>query len=290
MSDQVQAGTKTGVLDYRGCRLSFRRGGHGPPVLLIQGVGLHGDGWTPQVDALRSRFTCLTFDNRGVGLSQPATTPLSVEAMADDVLALMDHLGWKSAHVVGHSLGGVIAQHLTLAAPTRVRSLSLLCTVSRGSDATKLSGRMLWLGIRSSVGTLPMRRRAFLQIVMPPGVLESVDVDDLARKLQPIFGHDLGTRPPIAMKQLGALRRYDATPRLKELASVPCLVVSAEHDPIAPPAFGRALAAGIPKARYVEIPGASHGVTIQMAGRINELLAEHMTAAEGRYQEAPGSV
>src|SRR5690606_25616523 len=108
--------------------------------------------------------------------------------------------------------------------PQRVRSLSLLCTVSRGADATRLSGRMLWLGIRSSVGPIRMRRRAFLEMVLPPSALAGTDSDALAAELEPLFGHDIGRRPPIAMKQLAALRAYDCTSRLGRLASIPTLV------------------------------------------------------------------
>lgn len=275
-------GEGTASFEYRGCCLSYRRRGEGPPVLMIQGVGVHGDGWSPQVEGLRGRFDCVTFDNRGMGASQPSAGEISIESMTRDALALMDRLGWASAHVAGHSMGGVIAQCLALTAPERVRSLALLCTVSRGRDATALKGRMLWLGIGTSVGTRVMRRRAFLRIVMPPSALADADLPALAARLAPIFGHDLADRPPVTMKQLAALRAYDSTPRLAELAGIPTIVVSAEHDPIAPPLRGRDLAAGIPGARFVEFTDSAHGVTIQRADEVNALLAEHFLAAERR--------
>jgi len=269
-------------LAYEGCRLSYRVAGSGPPVLLIQGVGLHGEGWTPQTRQLSADFRCLTFDNRGMGASQPCGRPLSVEQMAADALALMDAEGWDSAHLVGHSLGGLVAQHLALAARQRVRSLALLCTVSRGRDATRMTPRVLSIGIRSSFGTLRTRRRAFLEIVMSPAGLAAADTDALAAQLEPLFGHDLAIRPPVVMKQLGALRAYDSTPRLAELAGVPTLVVGAAHDPIAPPRFGRALARAIPGARYVEFDDAAHGVVIERAERVNALLCEHFQRAGSR--------
>ena len=77
---------------------------------------------------------------------------------------------------------------------------------------------------------------------------------------------------------------YDALPRLGELAGLPALVVSAAHDPIAPPAVGRALAAGIPGSRHVEVSDASHGLPIQHAERVNALLLEHLA----RVDEAAG--
>lgn len=263
--------------EYRGCRFSRSVEGNGPPVLFVQGVGVAGSGWKPQVDALRSEYECLSFDNRGMGGSQPLGTRLSVEQMAEDALWLMDQAGWDSAHLVGHSLGGPIVMEMALRAPLRVRSLTLMCTVARGRDATRLSWPILWLGIKGRIGTLRSRRRAFLNIVMPRDILLRVDQEALAEELALLFGHDLADQPPVAMKQLAALRAYDATDRLSRLGSIPTLVLSAAHDIIAPPRFGRALAAGIPGARYVEFEEAAHGLPIQCSARVNELLQEHLS-------------
>ena len=270
------------VVEHRGCRLSYTVRGDGPPVLLIQGVGVHGAGWAPQADALSERFRCIAFDNRGMGMSQPVGDAITLAGMAEDARAVMDAEGWPSAHLVGHSLGGLVALRLALDARERVRSLALLCTFARGRDATRLTGRMLWLGLRSRIGTRRMRRNAFLQLVMPPSALAGADRDALAAALEPLFGHDIADQPPVAMKQLAAMRGYDATPRLGELAGIPTLVTSAGHDPIAPPTSGRAIAAGIPGARYVEFADASHGLPIQRADEVNALLLEHLDAAERR--------
>lgn len=270
------------TLDHDGCRLHYRVRGPagGPPVLFVQGVGVHGDGWRPQVDALADRFRCLTFDNRGMGLSQPAGGGrLTVERMADDARALMDALGWASAHVVGHSLGGLVAVRLALSARPRVRSLALLCTFADGRVAARPTPWILWVGTRTRIGTRRMRRRAFLQLILPPAdfaTLGAAGADALAARYAPLFGHDLADAPPVAMKQLGAAKRYDATPQLPDLAGLPTLVASATHDRIAPPWAGRAIAAGVPGARLVELPDAAHGVPIHQPGRVNSLLAEHL--------------
>ena len=272
-------------LDHRGSRLAYEVQGQGPPVLLIQGVGVHGDGWRPQVEALADRYTCLSFDNRGMGESQPASAPVTVEQMAEDAVALLDAEGWGSAHVIGHSLGGLVALHLALAARQRVRSLALLCTFAGGRDAAPPTPRMIWIGLRTRVGTRRMRRRAFLQLVMTPGTIADADADELAERLAPLFGHDLADQPPIVGKQLAAMRAYDASPRLGELAGLPSLVVNAVHDPIAPPRAGRVLA-GIPGSRYVELADASHGVPIQFPDRINTLLIDHLAAVEAGAAES----
>src|SRR5262245_18108708 len=113
-----------------------------------------------------------------------------------------------------------------------------------------------------------MRRTGFMQLVLPPGA--KGDPEDLAK----LFGHDLADQPPIVSAQLRALRGSDLTERLPELANLPTLVVSAAHDPIAPPAAGRALSEGLAGSRFIEVAGASHGLPITHAALVNCLLRE----------------
>ncbi len=268
------------TVESRGCSLTYKMEGSGNPVVFIQGVGLHGDGWLPQTRTLGSHFRCLTFDNRGMGRSQPVGTEITVEQLAEDTLAVMDAAGIGAAHIVGHSLGGVIALQIALTARQKVKSLALLCTSSRGSHATRLTLSMMWLGLRSRVGTRRMRAHAFLEIVLPASYLANQDRDLLAARLEPLFGHDLAESPPIVMQQLKALKRFDATARLPELAGIPTVVLSAAEDLIFPSAFGRELTDGIPGARFVEIAHAAHGVTIQCAEAVNRVLLEHFSTME----------
>jgi pimeloyl-ACP methyl ester carboxylesterase len=252
--------------------LYYEVAGQGVPLLLIQGVGVVGEGWRLQVDALKQRFQTLIFDNRGIGKSNPCTGPISIEAMAEDARALMDAAGWKSAHVVGHSMGGVIAQQLALGCPQRVRSLSLLCTFARGKDAARLTPWVLWITLRTRIGTRRMRRRAFLQMICPPAALQTDDTDALAARFGALIGRDLADQPPILMKQLMAMGRHDSYSRLGELRDIPTLVISAEHDRIALSRYGQMLASAIPGARFELLRDASHGVPIHSPGRINDLL------------------
>jgi 3-oxoadipate enol-lactonase len=259
-------------------------------VLLVQGVGVIGHGWQPQVDGLSGRFTVVTFDNRGIGRSGRGEGRLSIEGMAEDALEVMDAEGLVSFHLGGHSLGGVIAQQIALSVPGRVRSLALMCTFPRGRDATRLTWAVVAAGIRSRVGTRRMRRRAFLDLVMPPGTRGDEDPDRLAEDLSILFGRDLAEQPSIVMQQLSASRRFDASGRLKELGRLATLVISARHDVISRPEYGTELAAVIPGARLIEVPDAGHGVTIQRADLINKLLADHFTAAEAVLLVRQGGV
>ncbi len=268
------------TLDTHGSRLHYDVVGSGPPTVFIQGTGVRGAGWAPQTAALQAEFTCLVFDHRGMGASQPQGARVTVPQLAQDTLALMDAQGWSSAHIVGHSLGGLVALEVALAARARVRSLSLLCTFARGRDATRLTAAMLWTGLRTRIGTRAQRRRAFLELVVPASAPPAARSAAVAAELAPLFGHDLADQPPIVMAQLRAMTAYDATPRLATLAGLPTLVVSAEEDRIAPPSLGRSLAAGIPGASYHELGGAAHGMPIHRAAEVNGLLEQHLRRVE----------
>jgi pimeloyl-ACP methyl ester carboxylesterase len=270
------------TLDTPGASLLYSRTGHGPPVLLIQGVGVVGNGWTPQVDGLREQFTLVSFDNRGIGASINRDGRLTIDEMAADALAILDAEGIDRVHVAGHSMGGVIAQALALRAPARIKSLAFLCTFAKGKDGSKVTLPMLATALRMRIGTRAMRRNAFLELIMPERYLQQIDRPALAARLAPLFGHDLAEQPPIVMKQLGAMSKYDAGLRLRELAPIPTLVVSATDDRIASPATGRALAAAIPGAKYLEIPEAGHGLPIHRPAETNALLSEHWMQAERR--------
>ena len=263
-------------LQRPGATIHYVREGTGTPLVLVQGAGVIGEGWRPQIDALRASHAIVAPDNRGIGGSTYRASALTIEDMAADVLAIADAEGFDRFHLAGHSIGGLIAQEIALRARSRVLGLALLCTFERGGQASRLTPAIIWKGLRTRIGTRAMRRQAFMELVMPGGYLAGVDREALASQLATLFGHDLADQPAIVMKQLGAASRFDASGRLQDLAGVPTLVLSARHDAIALPEYGRALAARIPGARYVEIADGGHAVTIQCAHEVNALLAEHL--------------
>ncbi len=267
------------ILSQPTARLAYWRAGSGPAVLMIQGAGAVGGVWGAQTEALSGAYTTVVFDNRGIGGSQILSGGLSIETMADDALAIADAAGLDRFHLVAHSMGGLIAQEVALRATARVRSLSLLCTFARGRQATRMTPDMIVIGLRTRVGTRAARRRAFLELVVPLELLAARGVDAVGVEMGQLFQRDLADQPPIIMKQLGAMRRYDASARLGSLAAIPTLVVSAALDRIAPPAFGRELAAAIPGARFLEIAGAAHSLPIHQPALINGLLTEHFAAS-----------
>jgi pimeloyl-ACP methyl ester carboxylesterase len=249
-----------------------------------------GNGWRPQIDGLANRFTLVDVDNRGIGASTLDGGELTIEAMAADAVAVLDAERLDRAHVVGHSMGGLIVQQVALTHPERVTSLSLLCTFLRGKQGSTPTLGMLPTAIRSRVGTRRMRRHAFLELIMPAAALQGLDRSTVAERFAALFGRDLADQDPITMTQLRAMGRYDGSPRLAALANIPTLVVSGTHDRIALPAYGRALAEAIPGARFVEFTDAGHALPIQCAARANDLLADHFARADAAAAARSASI
>ena len=260
----------------RRARIQYWKKGSGPAVVLVQGAGVIGEGWRPQIDALTNRYTVIWIDNRGIGQSALTSGELTVEDMAADVLAVADAEGLERFHLAGHSMGGLIAQRVALTARARVLSLGLLCTFLKGRQATAMSLPMFLIATRSRLGTRRMRRHAFVEMVMPREYLATVDRDELCAGLQGLFGRDLADQPPIVMRQLRAMSTFDVSTRLGELSGIPTVVVSASQDLIARAEYGRALAAAIPGSTYFEVRDAGHAVTIQCAHEVNVILARHL--------------
>src|SRR5271167_1608545 len=123
--------------------LDYERGGSGPPLLLIMGMSGTALHWgEPFLEALRRDFDVIAYDHRGVGASSRLEGPITIVRMAEDALGLLDALGIDSVHIVGISMGGMVAQELALAHPERVRTLTLGCTYCGGDGSSLMSGEL----------------------------------------------------------------------------------------------------------------------------------------------------
>ncbi len=241
-----------------------RAGEQGPRVLMIQGTGVAGCGWSPQVEGLCASHQLAWFDNRGVGASPGVSA--SLEEMAQDAVSVLDHLGWADAHIVGHSLGGLIAQAVAVRARDRVRSLALLCTLLDGRAAVGFAPTRAWVQLRTAVGTKRMKRRAFYELVSDPTLAPT---EENLEALEAVFGRSLEALPSATFRQVRIVMSARLGPQLERL-DVPALVLSATQDLVAPAEQGRALASAL-GGEYVELSG-GHAVTIQRAGEVNEVL------------------
>ena len=110
--------------------IEYDLAGSGPRAAMIKGIGAPRSGWALQVPALAKYFTVLTFDNRDVGETGAGSDPkpYRMKQFADDLAGLMDAIGWNSAHIVGASMGGAIAQEFAIEYPGRARSVSIVCS------------------------------------------------------------------------------------------------------------------------------------------------------------------
>lgn len=255
------------------------RGDSGSNVLLIMGLGMRGVVWAPQVAALEPHHRVATYDHRGVGGSEVSPSPLwTMKDMARDAARVMDDLGWERAHLVGVSMGGMVAQELALLHPTRFMSLTLIATQAGGPTGWLPPRRGLASFVRSLAGGAG-RVAALQQLLYPPEFVASMDPDKMREQLAVRFG----TPAPSAtlVGQISAVMRHDTRARLARLR-LPCLVVRPGRDILVDPSRSDDLAGLVPGAQLVRLDDAGHGVTSQCAEALNAMLLSHFAAAEGQ--------
>lgn len=262
----------------RGHRVYYEaHGEQGPPVLLVMGFGMSGVAWTPQVEDLRRDHRVVWYDNRGVGRSTAGEGHHGLPELAADAVALLDHLGWNSAHIVGVSMGGMVAQHLALDHRARVRSLTLIATHPAG--LRHLPGRTgLRLFVRANTSRGEQRLDALASLLYPPEHRDRLRHRGWSPAMLAAVASP--TDPRVRLQQLRSILGHDVRARLPELAGLPVLIFRPDRDVLVPPRGSDALAAGIPGARLVALPEGGHGATSQEAATINATLREHIAAAE----------
>jgi 3-oxoadipate enol-lactonase len=231
-------------------RLLFWR----PWLVLVQGVGFDADAWSPVLGRLRRRFRLVVVDNRGVGDSDEAPGWYGVADMAADVVAVLDAEHIETAHVMGVSLGGMVAQDLAITHPERVDRLVLVSTTPGWPFTFPLpapSGRLLALNT-----VLPRRTAARRQ------VRNMVSRDSIASRPQLVeqMSAYLDARrnaPRTGRQQLLAGATYVGGLRQHRI-SAPTLVLHGTADTVADPRNAGVLAAQIPQSRLVMFPDAGH--------------------------------
>lgn len=261
----------------RGTELYYERAGSGEPLLLIQGMsGTHVSWGKPFKGALEEGFDVVAFDNRGIGLSERIEEQFTIAELAEDTAALLDELGWESAHVLGISMGGMIAQELALAHPERLRSLTLGCTYCGGSGAQLMpqeNAEKLLAGFSS--GDREQAIQAGYEVNLSPGF----------RADEAAFAsfHEMATSVPAAREviqlQLQAILGHDTSGRLGEIAT-PALILHGTVDGVLPYANGEQISTLMPGARFETLEDVGHMFWWEQPQRSAELVREHtLTAA-----------
>lgn len=251
------------------------RGDVGGPVLLIMGYGVPGRAWVHQIPALSAHHQVIWYDHRGCGATRADPGAYTMHLLADDARRLLDHLGFEHAHVVGVSMGGMVAQHLALEHPGRVLTLTLIATHAGGRAQARLPpARGLVRFLQANTGwTREKRLRHLERLLFPDAFLASCDRKWLEAVLLRDFGEEIPLR--YRLSQMAAVMRHDTRDRLHLLGRFPTLVVRPDLDILVDPRESDRLARLIPGARLVSFPDAGHGVIRQCHAALNQLLLEH---------------
>ncbi len=236
--------------------LFYQESGSGDPVLFLPGLGADHTAWGLQIATLQRGFRCIAVDNRDCGRSDKASAPYSIRDMAADTVGLIDALGIERAHVVGWSMGGAIAQELTLARPERVRSLALVASYHE-RDPRAVARSALAVQIRSELGHEAFLRFAQISIFtyrayQREGYIEGI----LKRGLEYPYTQSVEAYA----RQASATVQHESRGRLGAIA-VPTLVLVGDEDILTPlERFARPMAAEIPNAHLEVIAEVGHAL------------------------------
>jgi len=249
------------------------------PVLLIQGLGHSHAGWRFQLEAFGARRRTIAFDNRGTGRSSKEPGPYSMEQFADDAVAVLDALGVESAHVVGLSMGGFVAQLVGLRAPARVRSLVLVGTSPGGPEHVPVPAETLdaW----TANAHLPPEEFAHrtMHFSFSEGWAEAnpklVEEFIAARAEHP-------TPPECWRAQFVATGPYLVAGVPVEEISAPVLVVHGDADRVVPLSNGLLLARRIPGAELAVVSGCGHVVPLERPEEFNRLVEDFLARVDVR--------
>jgi pimeloyl-ACP methyl ester carboxylesterase len=262
-------------VDAAGTELHCERAGDGEPMLLIQGMSATHLAWgEPFLEELRRHFDLIVFDNRGMGLSGQAELPFTIADLAADTAALLDALEIETAHVVGISMGGMIAQELALSHPERIRTLTIGASYCGGPKGTLMAAEDLqMLGTAYASGIAERVFRAMWEINLSAGFRE----DDLRFAAFTEMGSALPAPQPVVLQQMQACAAHDTHERLGQV-SLPTLVIHGDADRLLGYDNGCEIATLIPGARLETLEGVGHMFWWEQPERSAGLIREHALA------------
>lgn len=264
------------MVDRPAGRVWWDTAGQGSPLLLLQGLGYPSDASWRILPALCARHTVVLVDNRGVGRSDVPEDSFTIADMAGDAAAVIEAAGLGPAHVVGFSMGGLIAQELALSRPDLVRTLTLGCTSPGGKAAIPLTPEVAkqfaeWGDLPAVAAAWRAARVVYAEKTSQDAIEADIDVR---------MGRPTSRKGYVA--QLTAVATYGgASDRLDDLAT-PVLVVQGTVDQIVPPENAEVLARALPHADVKMIEGAGH---ILITDATDELTALILTFLEVHQSE-----
>jgi 3-oxoadipate enol-lactonase len=253
--------------------LSYERAGSGPPLLMIMGMSGTFDHWNAEFLAdLRQDFETIVYDHRGVGTSTRLEGPVTIAQLAQDAAGLLAALQLDSAHVLGISMGGMVAQELALAHPERIRTLALGCTYCGGEGSALTSEDVMRkLAEGMSSGDRERAIRSAWEVNVSPELAANDDYA-YARFLE--IGRRRAVPLEVILEQMRAITSHDTSVRLHEI-KLPTLVVHGTLDEMLPVQNGRMIAGLIPDSRLEIMEGIGHMFFWELPERSAELVREH---------------
>ncbi|MFX1580257.1 MAG: alpha/beta fold hydrolase [Promethearchaeota archaeon] len=239
-----------------------------PPLVLIGGWASYRWVWFRQVPTFKEKYQCIVFDNRGAGKSSKPDYPYTIDMMAADTVGLMDHLHIKDAHILGISMGGLIAQQIAISYPQRVRSLILSSTHFGGSNQIPMDDKTMALLIALPTETISIeqaREMRYRATFSPEFIWENrsiiEQIDEWAEKHPtPLYAQ---------VNQSSATGAFDSEADLNKITA-PTLILHGANDHAVPTENGKLLAERIPNSRLKIIEDASHFVIIEKYEEFNE--------------------
>jgi pimeloyl-ACP methyl ester carboxylesterase len=264
----------TGVLEARNgdVRLACEARGDGPPLLLIMGLGYGRWGWEPVIEPLAQEFRVISFDNRGIGESDTPPGPYTVRQLAADAASVLDAVEFERAHVVGTSLGGMVAQELAITQPERVERLVLACTTPGGVTSYPMPQQTVDLILEAAQLDPVVALRRFVENALAPAA--AFDRPELVERIMELrLSHrfDFGgwQSQAIAGTTFDAIERLGAIP-------TPTLVVTGTADAVVDWRNSELLAERIPDARLELFEGCGHLFFWEQPARFVTLVKEFL--------------
>lgn len=264
-------------------RLYFEERGAGEPLLIISGFGASSAVLRPLAELWGTRWRCITYDHPGTGRSSKRACPVSTAALAASAVRLLDELGIDSAHVVGLSLGGAIAQEFALRFPHRVRGLILIGTSTSGPLSSPPDPRKLGVAGARIVKESVTRRRLWLAPALFSEDLIAREPDWIEELTRPLTAH-----PPSPWSLAGQYLAAGLHDRALDLhrISAPTLVLHGADDILVPVANAELLAHGIPDAELHVLASAGHGLPFEHSDATFAIVRNWL----GRRTPQPGPV
>jgi pimeloyl-ACP methyl ester carboxylesterase len=260
-------------------RLHYLRRGSGEPLLLIQGLSGNHLHWGERFLAnLEPAFETIAYDHRGIGLSDPSPPGYTIADLADDADALLEGLGVQSAHVMGVSMGGMVAQELALRAPRRVRTLTLGCTYAGGAGSVRTDPAVVQrLGQLFMAGRVGEAMRELIRYnVSARFASDPANLEQFRR-----IAAQLPASLDVLLAQFQAVGGHDTSGRLGDITAS-TLVVHGSDDRMLPVANAHAIATRIPGARLEILDGVGHLFWWERPERSARLVRELAQSAVAR--------